>query len=74
MKLGYFSLHSRTEECNECHEKFHEYSDLVKHMRRIHHRPILRCKNCGLEFVKESDRFRHLQEEKAKKLDVRRHR
>jgi len=36
-------------------------------MRKIHHRPILRCQNCGLEFVKESDRFRHLQEEKAKK-------
>lgn len=74
MKLGHFSLHSRKQECGDCHEKFNEYNDLVTHVRKMHHGPILRCQTCGLEFVRESDRYHHLQEEKAKKLDVRRHR
>ncbi|MPZ06231.1 MAG: hypothetical protein GEU26_07410 [Nitrososphaeraceae archaeon] len=73
-KLGHSSLSPRKQQCNECHENFHEYDDLVGHMRKRHHAPILRCHNCGQEFVKESDRYYHLQEEKAKKLDFRRQR
>jgi predicted amidophosphoribosyltransferase len=74
MKLGHFSLGTKKQECSECHEKFHEYGDLVSHVRLRQHGPILRCHKCGQEFVKESDRYHHLQEEKAKKLDYRRHR
>jgi hypothetical protein len=73
MKLGHFSLSPSKNECNEYHEKFHGYDALVNHVKMIHHGHLLRCRNCGQEFVKESDRYHHLQEEKAKKLDSRRH-
>ncbi len=73
MKLGHFSLSLKKQECGECHEKFHENSELVDHVKRRHHGAVLRCHNCGQEFVKESDRYHHLQEEKARKLDSRRH-
>lgn len=74
MKLGNFSLNPRKQECAECHEKFPDYAKLVEHVRKQHHGPVLRCRNCGQEFVKESDRYHHLQEEKARKIDDRRHR
>jgi NAD-dependent SIR2 family protein deacetylase len=74
MKLGHFSLSPKKHECSGCHEKFYEYDDLVSHVRKSRHGSILRCHNCSQEFVKESDRYHHLQEEKAKKMDFRRHR
>lgn len=50
------------------------YRDLVAHVKSKHHGPLLRCHTCGEEFVRESERYHHMQEEKAKKLDSRRHR
>ena len=69
MKLGHFSLSPKKQECSECHEKFHEYSELVNHVKRRHHGPVLRCHNCGQDFVKASNRYHHLQEEKARRQD-----
>ena len=51
MKLGHFSLSLKKQECSECHEKFHEYNELVNHVKRKHHGAVLRCHNCGQEFV-----------------------
>jgi predicted amidophosphoribosyltransferase len=67
-------LNPKKQVCDGCHEKFHHYADLVTHVKLKHHGPVTRCPSCGEEFVRESDRYHHLQEEKAKKLDSRRHR
>lgn len=73
MILGKLLSHKKYS-CNDCTEKFHEYSDLVAHVKSRHHGPLLRCHTCGKEFVRETERYHHIQEEKAKKLDSRRHR
>lgn len=67
-------LNPKKYSCGVCQEKFHDYGDLLSHVKSRHHGPLLRCQTCGEEFVKESDRYHHIQEEKAKKLDSRRHR
>lgn len=73
MRLGKL-LSPRKQLCNNCGEKFHEYSDLVAHVKSQRHGPVSRCQTCGKEFVRESDRYRHIIEEKSRKLDSRRHR
>ena len=72
MILGKF-LNPKKQVCVDCNEKFREHSDLVAHIKLKHHGHVLRCQTCGEEFVKESDRFHHIQEEKARKIDSRRH-
>jgi hypothetical protein len=67
-------LNPKKQICDVCNQKFHQYSDLVTHVKLKHHGPISRCQICGDEFVRESDRYHHIQQEKAKKLDSRRHR
>lgn len=70
MILG--NLLPRKQVCRNCFEKFHEYSEFVAHVKSKHHGPISCCQTCGEEFVRESDRYHHIQEEKAEKLDSRR--
>jgi hypothetical protein len=33
----------------------------------------IKCPNCGMQFFHEKDRLHHVQEEKKKKTDIRRH-
>jgi hypothetical protein len=56
-------LNPRKQVCRNCLEKFH-----VAHVKSKRHGPISRCQTCGEEFVMESDRYRHIQEEKGKRF------
>ena len=60
-------LNPKKQVCDECHEKFRQYADLVTHVKSKHHGAVTSCQICGEEFVRESDRYHHTQEEKAKK-------
>ena len=67
-------LHRSKNQCKICHERFDKHQDLIEHARKVHHQSIIRCRNCGMEFLHEEDRLHHVQEEKEKKVDRRRHR
>lgn len=45
-----------------------------KHARKVHHQSIIKGHNCGMDFLHEEDRLHHVQQEKEKKADIRRHR
>ncbi|TLX69109.1 MAG: hypothetical protein E6K94_03910 [Thaumarchaeota archaeon] len=53
--------------------KFKTYEELTLHMRQIHHHPIVKCRDCGKEFVHEKDRLHHVREEHERKVDYRKH-
>jgi uncharacterized C2H2 Zn-finger protein len=59
--------------CEECHEKFKSYEELVLHARDAHRRHILKCPECGKLFLHEKDRLHHVKEERERKVDARRH-
>lgn len=59
--------------CEEDDEKFETYDDLIEHTRKVHHHPILKCNNCGKEFLHEKDRLHHVREEHEKAMDARVH-
>jgi Fe2+ or Zn2+ uptake regulation protein len=42
-------------------------------MRQIHHHHIIKCRECGKEFIHEKDRLHHVREEHEKKADYRKH-
>jgi uncharacterized C2H2 Zn-finger protein len=67
-------LHREKNHCDKCHEKFDRREDLIQHARKVHYQSITKCRNCGMEFLHEEDRLRHVQQEKEKKIDMRRHR
>jgi uncharacterized C2H2 Zn-finger protein len=68
--LGF--LHKKEKNvCEQCREKFSEYDDLIAHARRIHHLPIVKCSECGQEFIHEKDRLHHVTEEHKKKVENR---
>jgi uncharacterized Zn finger protein len=69
-----FSLFRRKNHCEICHSTFDKQENLIKHSKEEHHRPILKCQNCGAQFLHEKERLHHMQEEKKKKIDFRRHR
>ena len=69
-----FSLFHRKNRCEICHNSFDKHEDLIKHSKDEHRKPILKCQNCGAQFLHEKDRLHHMQEEKKKKIDFRRHR
>ncbi|HKG71635.1 MAG TPA: hypothetical protein VKA87_07030, partial [Nitrososphaeraceae archaeon] len=39
----------------------------------IHHHPIVKCNECGREFIHEKDRLHHVREEHEEKIDSREH-
>ena len=43
------------------------------HARHVHHHPIVKCHDCGKEFIHEKDRLHHVKEEHEKKIDHRTH-
>jgi uncharacterized protein with PIN domain len=71
--MGFLLFHKKNR-CEICHDTFEKYEQLVGHSREKHHRSILKCQNCGMQFLHEKDRLHHMQEEKKRKIDFRRHR
>jgi uncharacterized C2H2 Zn-finger protein len=69
-----FLLFRKKNRCEICQEIFDKHEQLMRHSKEVHHRPILKCQNCGAQFIHEKDRLHHIQEEKKKKVDFRRHR
>ncbi|MFZ0357389.1 MAG: hypothetical protein WAL53_04595, partial [Nitrososphaeraceae archaeon] len=59
--------------CEIDHLKFMTYEELILHMRQIHHHHIIKCRECGKEFVHEKDRLHHVREEHERKADYRKH-
>jgi len=58
--------------CEYDHEKFQDYEELIAHTKHIHH-PVVKCRECGKEFIHEKDRLHHVREEHEQKLDYRTH-
>lgn len=69
-----FLLFHKKNRCEICHGTFDNQEQLIKHSKNEHHTPILKCQNCGALFLHEKDRLHHIQDEKKKKIDFRRHR
>jgi uncharacterized C2H2 Zn-finger protein len=60
-------LRNKKNDCNECDEKFSDHEDLVKHVRKIHHHTIVKCTECGMEFIHEKHRLEHFRKEHKEK-------
>ena len=43
------------------------------HARHVHHDTIVKCNDCGHEFIHEKDRLHHVREEHKQKVDYRIH-
>ncbi|MFY9795594.1 MAG: hypothetical protein WCC17_20125 [Candidatus Nitrosopolaris sp.] len=63
-------LHHNTVQCGE---KFERHEELIKHARHAHHHVIVKCHECGKEFIHEKDRLHLVREEHEKKVDRRTH-
>jgi hypothetical protein len=61
-------------QCEHCREKYNKADDLIQHMKNVHHQSVLKCHNCGMEFLHEKERLHHVREENERKADARRHR
>jgi uncharacterized C2H2 Zn-finger protein len=59
--------------CEIDHLKLKTYEELILHMRQIHHHHIIKCRECGKEFIHEKDRLHHVREQHEKEADYRRH-
>jgi hypothetical protein len=66
-------LHRNKYVCEYDHEKFHNYEELIAHTKHVHHHPVVKCRECGKEFIHEKDRLHHVREEHEQKLDYRTH-
>jgi hypothetical protein len=71
--MGIGLLHREKNECDDCHQRFSSYDELVNHARDVHRRHIIKCRFCGKQFIYEKDRLHHEREEREKKVDARRH-
>lgn len=54
--------------CIQCDAKFSNHEDLVKHVRKEHHKTIVKCEHCGKEFIHEKDRLHHARKEHEDEL------
>ena len=52
-------LHRNKYVCEYDHEKFQDYEELIAHTKHIHH-PVVKCRECGKEFIHEKDRLHHV--------------
>jgi hypothetical protein len=59
--------------CDQCGQKFEKYDELIAHARHDHHETIVKCHDCGIEFIHEKDRLHHVREQHEKKKDYRTH-
>ena len=54
--------------CDLCGEEFVNYKDLIAHARHVSHHPIMKCHECGKEFIHEKYRLHEVfREEHLKK-------
>lgn len=42
-----FLLFRKKNRCDICQDLFDKHEQLIKHSKEVHHRPILKCQNCG---------------------------
>jgi hypothetical protein len=61
-------------QCEHCSQKYNKLDDLIQHVKNVHHVTVLKCRNCGMEFLHEKERLHHVREENERKADARRHR
>jgi hypothetical protein len=66
-------FHKNKNVCDQCSQKFEKYDELIAHARHVHHHPIVKCHDCGKEFIHEKDRLHHVREEHERKQDRRTH-
>jgi uncharacterized Zn finger protein len=66
-------LHREKNICDICGEKFEKYNELISHAVSAHHHPIVRCPDCGKEFIHEKDRLHHTRQEHRNKVEAREH-
>ena len=71
--MGIGLLHRERNECDDCHERFGSYEELISHAKEVHKRHPIKCRYCGKQFIHEKNRLHHEREEKEKKVDARRH-
>jgi len=67
-------LHREKNLCKVCRTRFNKHQELIQHAKKVHHQSVMKCHSCGMEFLHEEDRLHHVQQEKEKKIDIRRHR
>ena len=66
------TLLKKSNNCTQCTEKFPSHDELVKHVRKIRHHTIVKCTECGQEFIHEKHRLEHFRKEhKEKKTRIR---
>ncbi|MDE1816969.1 MAG: hypothetical protein KGI11_10475, partial [Thaumarchaeota archaeon] len=46
---------------------------LISHARHDHHHDIVKCTECGMEFIHEADRLHHARKEHEEKMARRSH-
>ncbi len=59
--------------CDQCDAKFSKYEELISHARHDHNHVIVKCAECGKEFIHEKDRLHHAIKEHEKKMERRIH-
>lgn len=59
--------------CDQCKSRFSEYEELISHALHKHHHAIVKCMDCGKEFIHESDRLHHARKEHEEKMKRRIH-
>jgi uncharacterized C2H2 Zn-finger protein len=65
-------LHNKEKNvCYQFGEKFAKYEDLIRHASHTHLHPIVKCNECGKEFVHKKDRLHHVREEHKMKVENR---
>ena len=55
--------------CTQYDEKFSNHEDLVIHVRKVHHHTIVKCSECGQEFIHEKHRLAHFRKEHKEKKE-----
>ena len=53
-------LQREKNQCKLCNERFDKQEELVQHAKKVHRQPIMKCRNCGMEFLHEEDRLHHV--------------
>ncbi len=46
-----FLLFRKKNRCDIYQDLFDKHEQLIKHSKEVHHRPILKCLNCGTWFL-----------------------
>src|SRR6478735_2977096 len=64
---------AHSEEGSAVFQNITENLNLFHHMRQIHHHHIIKCRECGKEFIHEKDRLHHVREQHEKEADYRKH-